>query len=101
MSSKPIIAVTRVLPDAGMKMLAEATDVDVRIWPGDLPPTREELSNLVDGASAVISLVTDTIDAELLDQHPSIRTVSNFAKIFRRLPPLLFTLRQLRRATRG
>ena len=37
------------------------------------------LSTLVDGARAVISLVTDTIDAELLDQNPSIQTVSNFA----------------------
>src|SRR4051812_40121079 len=79
MASKPIIAVTRVLPDAGMSMLAEAADIDVRIWPGDLPPSRAELANLVSDASAVISLVTDTIDAELLDQHPSIRTVSNFA----------------------
>ena len=79
MASKPIIAVTRVLPDAGMSMLAEAADIDVRIWPGDLPPSRAELANLVSGASAVISLVTDMIDAELLDQHPSIRTVSNFA----------------------
>jgi glyoxylate reductase len=79
MSSKPIIAVTRVLPDAGMKMLADASDIEVRVWPGDLPPTRDELVKLVDGANAVISLVTDTIDADLLDQHPSIRTVSNFA----------------------
>ena len=79
MSSKPIIAVTRVLPDAGMTMLAEATDIDVRVWPGDLPPTRVELAKLLEGASAVISLVTDTIDSELLDQAPSIRTVSNFA----------------------
>jgi hypothetical protein len=32
MSSKPIIAVTRVLPDAGMALLAEATDIEVRVF---------------------------------------------------------------------
>lgn len=79
MSRKPIIAVTRVLPDAGMTMLAEAGDIELRVWPGDLPPSPDELATLVDGVDGVIALVTDPIGAELLDRNPPIRVISNFA----------------------
>lgn len=79
MSKKPIIAVTRMLPDAGMTMLAEAGDIELRVWPGDLPPSPDELAALVDGVDGVISLVTDPIGGDLLDRNPSIRVLSNFA----------------------
>ena len=79
MSKKPIIAVTRVLPDAGMSMLAEAADIELRVWPGDLPPNPDELAALVAGVDGVIALVTDPIGGDLLDRNPSIRVLSNFA----------------------
>ncbi|CAN5356763.1 D-glycerate dehydrogenase [soil metagenome] len=79
MMSKPVIVVTRQLPDAGMNLLAEASDVETRVWPHDLPPSREELLDLLRGASAAITLVTDPIDGPLLDALPDLKTIANCA----------------------
>lgn len=79
MSDKPLIAVTRVLPDAGMEMLQSAADVDLRVWPDELPPNRDELDALLSGATGAITLVTDPIDGPTLDRHPELKIVSNFA----------------------
>jgi glyoxylate reductase len=75
----PIVAVTRVLPDAGMEMLSEASDIELRVWPEELPPDREALDTLLTGAAGAVTLVTDPIDAALLDRHPELRVVANFA----------------------
>jgi glyoxylate reductase len=79
MSGKPVVVVTRQLLEAGMELLAEATDVEVRVWPHDLPPTRQDLLELLPGASAAITLVTDPIDGPLLDALPDLKTVANCA----------------------
>jgi glyoxylate reductase len=79
MSEKPVIVVTRQLPDAGMRALAEATDVETRVWPHDLPPSRDDLLELLQGATAAITLVTDPIDGPLLDAVPGLKTVANCA----------------------
>lgn len=77
MATKPKVAVTRLIPEAGLNLLRESCDVT--IWEGDLPPNAEELDTLLDGADGVLSLLTERIDGDLLDRHPSIRIVSNFA----------------------
>jgi glyoxylate reductase len=79
MSEKPVIVVTRQLPDAGMRALAEATDVETRVWPHDLPPSRDDLLELLQGADAAITLVTDPIDGPLLDEVPTLKAVANCA----------------------
>lgn len=76
------VAVTRILPEAGMRLLNEAERsgaIALRVWPGELPPSAEELSDLLDGCDGAITLVTDAIDAAVLDAHPALRVVSNFA----------------------
>jgi len=77
MATKPKVAVTRLIPEAGLDLLRKSCDVT--IWEGDLPPNAEELDALLDGVDGVLSLLTERIDADLLDRHPSIRMVSNFA----------------------
>jgi len=52
---------------------------DVRRWDSDLPPSRDELFRLLDGAVGVLTLLTDRVDAELLDARPTLRAVSNLA----------------------
>lgn len=79
MSEKPVIVVTRVLPDAGMQLLAEAIDVETRVWPHDLPPSRDDLLTLLQGATAAITLVTDPIDGPLLDELPGLKVIANCA----------------------
>jgi glyoxylate reductase len=71
------IAVTRRIPEAGLKLLRDAGDV--RLWEGDRPPSRDELLELARDADGILSLLTDPIDGELLDTLTSVRVVSNFA----------------------
>jgi glyoxylate reductase len=71
------VAVTRRLPGPALERLAERHDVTV--WPGDLPPTREELAGLVLGAEGLLCLLTDAIDAPLLARAPRLRAIANYA----------------------
>jgi len=77
MPGKPKVAVTRVIPDAGLEMLREAADI--RLWEQELPPSPEELDALLDGVDGALTLLTDRIDGAVLDRHPQLKVVSNFA----------------------
>ena len=82
MGDRSTLAVTRVLPDAGMDQLrlAEANgEIALRVHPGEMPPSAEELDALLAGAGGAITLVTDPVTPELLDRNPALRVVSNFA----------------------
>jgi glyoxylate reductase len=69
--------VTRTLPGDALSRLAAAHDVDV--WPGDLPPQPGELRARLADAEGLLCLLTDRVDAALLDAAPRLRVVSNFA----------------------
>ncbi len=71
------IAVTRRIPEAGLALLKQAGDVN--LWPEQLPPSRDKLLNLANGADGLLSLLTDPIDGALLDELPTVKVVSNFA----------------------
>lgn len=74
----PKFAVTGRVPETALTMLAEAGEVAAADLPGPLP--REELLRLVDGADAVLALLHDRVDAELLDAAgPGLRCVANVA----------------------
>jgi glyoxylate reductase len=77
MSSRPLVAVTRAIPETGLDLLQE--HVEIRLWDNDIPPTPEELDKLLEGVDGVLTLLTDTIDGPLLDRHPGLRFVSNLA----------------------
>jgi glyoxylate reductase len=73
----PTIAVTRKIPDAGLRPLRAAGEV--RLWPEDLPPGPQELAALLRGCDGALTMVTDRIDGALLDQAPGLKVVSTFA----------------------
>jgi glyoxylate reductase len=76
--NKPKVFVTRVLPQEGLDLIREACDADV--WPDELPPAREELLDRVRGVEGIVSLLTDRIDAEILDAAgPGLKVISNYA----------------------
>lgn len=77
MANAPLVAITRPIPDTATALLRD--DFEIRQWEGELPPSPEELDMLLENADGAITLVTDTIDAALLDRHPSLKVVSNFA----------------------
>jgi glyoxylate reductase len=69
--------VTRELPGAALDRLRAAHDVDV--WPGELPPSRDELIEHAREAEGLLCLLTDVIDAELIAACPRLRVISNYA----------------------
>jgi glyoxylate reductase len=75
---KPKVFVTRIIPDRGLDLVKDFCDVDV--WDGELPPSREELLKRVRGVEGLLSLLTDKIDAEVMDAAgPQLKVISNFA----------------------
>jgi glyoxylate reductase len=74
-----LVAVTRWLPPPGIEPLRRA-GLDVRHQAEDRPPSRTELLALVGGARAILCLLTERIDAEVLTAAgPDLAVVSNLA----------------------
>ncbi len=75
----PKVFVTRVIPEAGIKLLKEkGFEVEVSDVDGVLP--REQLLAKVKGADAILSLLTDKMDAELMDAAgPQLKVIANYA----------------------
>ena len=73
------IFVTREIPEIGIKMLKDK-GYDVAVFPRDEVIPREELLASAKGCDAVLSLLTDKIDAEFFDAvGPQLKVVANYA----------------------
>jgi glyoxylate reductase len=75
--SKPRVYVTRLIPDEGLQAILAACDAEV--WEGELPPPREVLLEKIKGKEGLLSLLTDKVDAELMDAAGGLRVISNYA----------------------
>ncbi len=73
----PKVFVTRCIPEPGLAMLRKIAEV--KVWPKKLPPPREVLLKETRDCDALISLLTDKIDGELLDNAPRLKVVANYA----------------------
>ena len=74
---KPNVYVTRLIPEKGLEMVREVCET--RVWEGELPPPREVLLERVKDIEGLLCLLTDKVDAELLDAAPKLKVVSNMA----------------------
>lgn len=74
----PEVLITRPLPTPGASLL-EAAGFRVRIHPEDRPITTQELRAGVASADALLCMLTDRIDVELLDAAPRLRVIANYA----------------------
>src|SRR6202012_2258719 len=73
----PRCFVTRELPGPALDRLRERHEVDV--WPERLPPPYEELRSRTAQAEGLLSLLTDRVDAALIDGSPQLRAIANYA----------------------
>lgn len=71
------IAVTRRLPFPALDRLAARHELVV--WPDPLPPPPDRLLELAAGADALLCLLSDRIDAALLDAAPGLRAIAVYA----------------------
>ena len=76
--SKPRVLVTRVIPEKGLELIREVCEID--LWPGELPPGREELLKRVQGVDGLLCLLTDRVDGKLMDTAgEQLKVISNLA----------------------
>jgi len=76
--TNPRIFVTRLIPEKGLEMVRQNADVEV--WQDPLPPPYETLMQKVKGVDALLCLLTDKIDASLMDAiGPQVRVISQMA----------------------
>ena len=77
MVGRPRVFITRALPPEAMRMIEGACDAEV--WTSDLPPPRRDLLERVRSVDGLVSLLTDAIDADVIDKAPGLRVISNCA----------------------
>lgn len=57
-----------------------ATEADAEVWPEELPPSRDVLLEKVRGIDGLLCLLTDKVDAELMDAAgPQLKVISQIA----------------------
>jgi len=79
--TKPRIFVTRLIPEKGLEMVRSlAADYSVEVWPDPLPPADDVLLQKVQGLTGLYCLLTDRIDANLMDAiGPQVKVISQMA----------------------
>ena len=72
------VLLTRVIPEVGMKIL-QNNNFNCRGHDQDRPISRPEFEEAIKEADAVLSILNDRIDADLLDLAPRLKIVANLA----------------------
>ena len=75
--SRKKVAVTRRIPAVGVDLLRER--FRLLLHDSDDAPDRETLLELTSPADGAVTLLSDTIDAALLDASPRLKVVANHA----------------------
>ena len=74
---KPKVFVTRHLPEMATNELLRACEVE--IWDFESPPPYETIKEKVSDKEGLLCLLTDRIDAELMDAGPNLKVISQCA----------------------
>jgi lactate dehydrogenase-like 2-hydroxyacid dehydrogenase len=75
---KPKVFVARAIPEGGLDLIRGVCASE--IWTDEMPPPRDVLLKKVRGIDGLLSLLTDRVDAELMDAAgPCLKVISNYA----------------------
>jgi len=79
MTDRPVVYVTREIPDAGLQLLTGEVDLHVRTE--KLPPDKDHLVERLTelDPEGLLCLLTDEIDGEVMDAAPSLDVISTFS----------------------
>ena len=76
--ARPRVFVSRQIFPEALEMIGEVADVD--LWEDEMPPPRDVLLERVKGVDGLLCLLTDRVDAELMDTAgPQLKVVSQIA----------------------
>lgn len=75
------IFITRAIPERGVRLLTDTFGSDaVAVFPNDRPIARGELLDGIRGADALLPILTDTVDAAVMDAAgPQLKVIANYA----------------------
>lgn len=74
---KPKLYVTRELPERGLRIIKERFEAEV--WPEYVPPPKKVIVEKAAKVEALVTLLSDKIDAEVFDAAPRLKIVSQIA----------------------
>lgn len=75
--SKPKVFVTREIPKPGLDLLRKYCEVEVN--PHDRVLTKQEIIRGIKGKDALLCLLTDNIDEEIIASNPNLKVIANYA----------------------
>lgn len=75
--TRPRVFVTRIIPEPGLALLRESCETI--LWTDETPPPYAFLRAEVAQAEGVLCLLSDRIDAELMDEAPELKVISQMA----------------------
>ena len=75
--AKSRVFVTSVIAQEALDKIAQ--DTNMEIWPEELPPPYEVLLEKARDAEGLVTLLSDKVDATLMDAAPKLKVVSNMA----------------------
>lgn len=74
---KPKVFVTRIIAQEALDKIGQTTEMEV--WPGELPPPYELILEKAAKVDGLLTLLSDKVDAKLMDNAPRLKIVSNMA----------------------
>jgi glyoxylate reductase len=77
---KPIVSITNVFPEAGLEILRP--HCELRLNDSGLPPNHEKLKLMAEISNAMITYLSDKIDANVIDVGKKLKVISNYAAGF-------------------
>jgi len=72
------VFITRKIPDIGVKLLRNS-GFKVKVYEGKKPITSEELINIGKDFDAIITMLTDKVDENVISHFNKLKIISNFA----------------------
>ncbi|MBS3989576.1 MAG: D-glycerate dehydrogenase [Dethiobacter sp.] len=90
---KPKVYVTRRLPQKALDMIA--AECEMQVNPYDRVMTRQELEEAIKEVDGILCLLTDSIDASLLNLNPNLKVLANYAVGFNNIDVAACTQRRI------
>jgi glyoxylate reductase len=78
-TDRPVVYVTRAIPQVGLDLLE--AECEVHVWDGTLPPGKDHIVERLAAleADGLLCLLSDPVDGEVLDASPNLDVISTFS----------------------
>lgn len=74
---KPHVFITREIPSIGLRMIQK--EFEISMWDKYYPPPKRTIIRHIKKADAIVSLLTDPIDKEVLDHAKNLKIITQYA----------------------